>query len=87
MHASDISAELWNLGYELFRDHQRMKAYFVQTDVLDSTSDLERFNGSMEIIIACQFFHLFDWEKQVAAMKRAVKLSRPGAQVIGYQQA
>ena len=64
-----------------------MKAYFVQTDVLDSTSDLERFNGSIDIIIACQFFHLFDREKQVAAMKRVVKLSRPGAQVIGYQQA
>ena len=64
-----------------------MKARFIQADVFDMASDLGQLNEKMDIIIACQFFHLFEWEKQVAAMKRVVEFSPPGAVVIGYQQA
>lgn len=87
MYATDINAELWNLGFDLFRDKDKMKAKFIQADIFDCTSDLQQWNGQMDIMIACQFLHLFDWERQVMAMKRIVGFSRPGSILIGYQRA
>ena len=87
MYATDISVELWDLGFDLFRDKDKLEATFIQADFLDSKSDLQRLNGLTDIIIACQFLHLFDWERQVVGMKRIVELSRPGSVLIGYQRA
>ncbi len=87
MYATDIRAELWNLGYDLYRDKGKMRATFVQGDIFDRNSDLQLLNGQMDIIIACQFLHLFDWDKQVIAAKRIVELSRPGSVLVGFQRA
>ena len=89
MYASDISAELWELGFELFRDRKKMgaSAKFLKADIFDQASDLRQWDGRMDIIIACQLLHLFDWEKQLVAMKRIVGFSRPGSVLIGYQRA
>ena len=89
MYASDISAELWELGFELFRDRHKMgaSAKFIKADILDTASDLSQLNGRMDIIIACQFLHLFDWEKQIEAVKRIVRFSRPHSILVGYQRA
>ena len=87
MYAMDIKRELWDLGLELFRDREKMHATFIQADIFDQQSDLQKLDGRVDIILACQFLHLFDWEKQLGAMKRIVKLSRPGSMVIGYQRA
>ena len=87
MYASDISHELWNLGFELFRDRDKMKAVFIEGDFLRLDSELCQLNGQIDIIISCQFLHLFDWDKQVVAIKRIIELSRPGSVVIGYQRA
>ena len=88
MYASDIDPELWNLGLELFRDKDKMHAQFVEADIFDTTasSGLHALQGKMDIIIACQFLHLFNWDGQVKAMKRIVDLSRPGTVLIGHQQ-
>ena len=87
MYAVDKSAVLWNLGFDLFRDQQKMEAKFIQTDFCDRSSDLQLLQGQTDIIIACQFLHLFSWEKQIEASKRIVELSRPGSMLIGYQRA
>lgn len=87
MYASDISPELWELGFDLFRDKARMTAKFIEADILDTASQLRQLNGRMDIIIACQFLHLFSWEQQIVAMKRIVGFSRPGSILIGYQRA
>lgn len=88
MYASDLIGELWELGYELFSDKDRMKGQFIQADVFDDNSPLSQFNGKMDIVIANQFIHLFDWKKQVIAAKRIIGFtSGPGAIVIGYQRA
>ena len=87
MYASDINSQLWNLGFELFKDREKMLAKFIQADIFDANSSLAQLDGRIDIIIANQFFHLFDWEGQVAAMKKVVGFSKPGSVLIGYQRA
>lgn len=87
MYASDISRELWELGFELFNDRGRMMAKFIQASILDAGSDLGQLKGMTDVIIANQFIHLFDWEGQVSVIKRIVELSKPGTVLIGYQRA
>ena len=86
MYASDLKEELWRLGFELFRDREKMCAKFIQADIFDPNSDLVPLYGQMDIIIASQFLHLFDWERQVLAIKRVVDLSKVGSVLVGYQR-
>ncbi|TVY44458.1 Methyltransferase ausD [Lachnellula cervina] len=87
MYASDLVADLWDIGYDLFGDEEKMKAHFIQADIFDDSSRLFELDGKMDIIIACQFIHLFDMQGQVAVMKKIVGLtSGPGAVVVGYQR-
>lgn len=87
MYASDISGELWELGFDLFKDRGRMLAKFIQADILDPDSNLAQLTGSVDVLMVNQFLHLFDWDKQVVAMKQLVELSKPGSLVVGYQRA
>ena len=41
-YASDISRELWNLGFESFNNRDKMTARFIEANVLDSVSGLEK---------------------------------------------
>ena len=86
MYASDISQKLWELGFELFRDHERMCAKFLQADILDPNSNLRHLSGQIDIIVAGQILHLFNWEQQLVAMKRIVDLSKTGTMLIGFQR-
>lgn len=88
MYAIDIGSEFWDLGFDLFRDRSKMKATFIRGDIFDSTSSrLQQLDGKMDIILACQFLHLFSQDLQILATKKIVQLSRPGSVVIGYQRA
>ncbi len=85
MYASDLHSELWDMGYDLFRDRDAMKAHFFEADIFDPNSPLRALNGKIDIIIACQFLHLFSWKGQLDALKKMVAMSRPGAILVGYQ--
>lgn len=90
MWALDIEPRLWKLGYELFRDEGRMQALFIHADFLkvDVAYD-NRFSplrGQVDLVLASQFLHLFDWDGQLAASKRIVGLSKPGTMLVGFQQ-
>ncbi len=85
MYASDLHPQLWDIGYDLFRDRDTMKAHFIEADIFDSNSPLQTLHGKIDIIIACQFLHLFSWKGQLDALKKVVEMSRPGACLIGYQ--
>jgi hypothetical protein len=64
-----------------------MEAQFIQADIFDC-SKLSEWNGAMDVVLACQFLHLFDWAGQVTVMKRIVEFTKgPGALVVGYQRA
>ncbi|KAJ5997502.1 hypothetical protein N7522_009162 [Penicillium canescens] len=89
MWALDREAHLWGLGYELFRDHSRMRATFIHADFLQGSIEDERFEllrGQVDLVLASQFLHLFDWDSQLAACKKIVGLSKPGTMLVGFQQ-
>ena len=54
-----------------------MVANFIQANILDTDSDLGQLNGIVDVVIANQFIHLFDWEPQVLVLKLVVQLSKP----------
>jgi ubiquinone/menaquinone biosynthesis C-methylase UbiE len=85
MYASDLRGELWELGYDLFRDRETMKAQFIQADILDEKSRLSELTGKIDVFIICQFLHIFSWEDQVKICKKMVDMSRAGSMIIGYQ--
>ncbi|RAK99400.1 class I SAM-dependent methyltransferase [Aspergillus ibericus CBS 121593] len=89
--ALDLEPRLWELGYELFGDRDRMAAHFVAGDfrTLDLTGDspLGPLRGHVDLIIANQFIHLFDQADQREVIQRIMGLSRPGTMVVGFQQA
>lgn len=87
MYASDLVAELWELGFQLFNDRDVMKAQFIQADIFDTHSRLNQLDGKIDIIIACQFLHLFDWDGQIKAIRKIIELSRLESVVVGYQRA
>lgn len=63
MYASDLHSKLWEIGCDLFRDRDAMKARFVQADIFEPDSPLRDLDGKIDIIIACQFLHLFSWKQ------------------------
>lgn len=85
-YASNIKKEL-DLGFDLFNDRDKMVANFIQANILDTNSGLGQLNGTVDVIIANQFIHLFDWEAQVLILRMVVQLSKPRTILIGYQRA
>lgn len=86
MYASNLRRELWDLGFELFDDREKMTATFIQADIQDPDSGLRELEAKIDVVIANQFLHLFDWEGLVSAMKKIVGLSRRKTVLIGYQR-
>ncbi|KFX96738.1 hypothetical protein V490_03169 [Pseudogymnoascus sp. VKM F-3557] len=85
LYGSDLRLEFWELGYDLFRDREKLKSSFLVGDVFDSSSELGKLDGKVDIIHAASFFHLFTYEQQLEVGKRIVKLLRPveGSLVLG----
>lgn len=87
MLAVDKQSHLWELGYELFQDKEKMRAKFIQGDFLQMDDGaLKGIKKKVDVVIAAQFLHLFSWEGQVMAIKKIVGLSKPGTVLVGYQQ-
>lgn len=85
MYASDIESEFWELGYELFRDRETLKAIFLQADVFDPKSALAELKGGLNVVYLGSFLHLWEWKRQVEAVRIVMELTRPGALVVGCQ--
>ncbi|KAF1946018.1 hypothetical protein EJ02DRAFT_395360 [Clathrospora elynae] len=86
-YASDLKKNFWDFGYDMFADTSTLKTPFTEADIFDANSELKQLDGKMDIINAAAFFHLWNWDDQVKAAKRAVQLLKPvpGSLIIGRQ--
>ena len=95
LYASDLFTEYEDLSYELWRDkHIFRPGHFIADDVL---ADNSRFTqgplmtqigpGQLDIISITMFLHLFNWDNQLRAATRILRLlsHKPGSLVVGSQ--
>ncbi|PWY69615.1 hypothetical protein BO94DRAFT_527175 [Aspergillus sclerotioniger CBS 115572] len=86
IYGSDLHSEFISLGYDLFADRDTLTCPLIISDIFDDNSELfQRLAGKVDIINAASFFHLFDWDGQVATAKQIIKLLKPqpGSIVVG----
>lgn len=93
MWALDRDKRLWDLGYELFRDRDKMKAHFLEEDAFQLASSsrstpsapVQQLPNDFSVILAFHFLHLFKWEDQLRLCEIIATLSKPGTIVLGSQ--
>ena len=68
----DLSSELIELGYELFRDQDQLCTEFIIEDFVRDTPKLDRLKTKISFVNCGFFLHLWDWDGQVDAAKRIV---------------
>ena len=91
LYGADLRLEFLELGYELFQDKGRLKAHFLEADVFEvddeaeGGKELRKLDGTIDIIHAASFLHLFAWEEQVQAGMRMVRLMTKNSLVLGRQ--
>lgn len=69
--------KFFDLGYDLFRDKSTLEAHFIAADIFAKDSPLQDLYGTIDIIHASSFVHLFDWDLQVEVLKIAISLLKP----------
>lgn len=87
LYGVDIHSKFIDLGYDLFKDRETLKSQFLIADIFDPESMLKTVHGEIDIVHAWAVFHLFDWEGQVEAGKRVVRMlrARRGSLLVGGQ--
>ncbi|CAK1360669.1 uncharacterized protein RHO25_003959 [Cercospora beticola] len=83
---SELSSDFIDVGYDLFRDRDRLQATFTTGDFF-APEMAGLAEQSFNYIHASSFFHLFDLERQFEAMSRCVRLlkRKPGSLIFGRQ--
>lgn len=86
-YGSDLRLDFIEIGYEMFRDKDTLKTKFIAADIFDADSSLKELGGTVDIIGASSFFHLFNWDEQKTIALRVAKLLKPekGSLVLGRQ--
>lgn len=83
---SDLDAGFIDLGYDLFRDKNKLKSTFKTGDFFaPEKAGLE--DGSFDFVHASSFFHLFNLDEQADAIARCLCLlkRKPGSALFGRQ--
>ncbi|KAI9682625.1 MAG: hypothetical protein M1822_006923 [Bathelium mastoideum] len=75
----------WDVGYDMFRDHDRFSRTFFEADITSPNEKLSMLNGKIDILMMIHVLHQWDWENQVNALTHVIDLSRKGALVVGFQ--
>jgi SAM-dependent methyltransferase len=86
-YGSDLWGDFLSIGYELFKDKDRLQTTFIAADIFDDSSPLLELTGKMNIVYVGDFFHLFSLEEQEKAATRVAQLlaPQPGSLIIGRQ--
>ncbi|KAL4744989.1 hypothetical protein BDW72DRAFT_199075 [Aspergillus terricola var. indicus] len=71
----DTEPRFLELGYQLFKDKDSLKAHFLTGDVL-AEDFLAEWRGKIDIIFLGSFLHLFSFEQQTAIVKQLTRLLR-----------
>jgi SAM-dependent methyltransferase len=84
---AELQADFLDVGYELFRDRDTLRARFVRGDVLDPDPDapLNRMAGAMDVGHLSMILHCFEWDDQLRALERCVRILQPvpGGLIVG----
>ncbi|GIZ45843.1 hypothetical protein CKM354_000899300 [Cercospora kikuchii] len=83
---SELCPDFIDVGYDLFRDRDRLEATFTTGDFF-APEMAGLVEHSFDYIHASSFFHLFNLERQFEAMSRCVRLlkRKPGSLIFGRQ--
>ncbi|KAB8205540.1 hypothetical protein BDV34DRAFT_235242 [Aspergillus parasiticus] len=73
----DLREEVIELGYDLFKDRDTLRATFLAQDFFEDTPVLREMIGKIEIINSRLFMHLWDWAGQVRVGQRMIELLTP----------
>ena len=86
-YGSDLRLDFIELGYELFRDRDTLQSKFLPADIFDASGPLDDIMGTVNIIGASSFFHLFNWDNQKKVALRVASLMKPekGSLLVGKQ--
>ncbi|KAI9847328.1 MAG: hypothetical protein M1838_000937 [Thelocarpon superellum] len=87
LYGSDLAPAFFDVGFDLFRDRDRLPNTFRAADVFDPESSLKGLQGELDIIHIASVLHLFDWDGQIKLVRRLVQLlrSQKGSLVLGRQ--
>lgn len=92
LYGFDLEADFIDLGYQLFRDHDKLQATFVSGDVLAGPNapegqELSKLQGQIDVVFASSFLHVWDWDDMIKAAKCLISMTRPqpGSMVVGKQ--
>ncbi|EPE28840.1 S-adenosyl-L-methionine-dependent methyltransferase [Glarea lozoyensis ATCC 20868] len=75
----------WDVGYEMFRDHDRFRATFIEADILSDAPALMLLKGKIDILSVTQVLHQWDWDAQVKVAKVLTTFTKPGSLIVGNQ--
>lgn len=83
LYGIDVQGAFISLGYELFMDQNKLESKFIVGDVFNM--DLTAVQGTIDIVQASAFFHLFTRPTQLLAVQKLISLLRPipGSIVVG----
>lgn len=76
LYGLDAFPEYEDVGHELFHDADTLQNHFIAADIFDEAvgSKLAMTEGTWDVISIIMFLHIYDWDTQVRACKRILKL-------------
>lgn len=78
MSGMDIEPAFFDLGYEIFRDRDKMYATFLAADLTrTSTPSIAPLRSKIDIISAQSLFNLFKLEDQKTVAQHLISLVKP----------
>lgn len=67
-----------DLGFELFRDKDRLGDTFLQGDVLKDGEPWTQLAEGFDLVQLAMLLHLLTYEEQISGFKRAIECLKPG---------
>ncbi|MCJ1434882.1 hypothetical protein MMC27_004252 [Xylographa pallens] len=92
LYAFDLEPAFVDIGYELFRDKEKLSAHFLSGNLLavegsTEAQELTALEGKMDIVHVASVLHCWALDDMVIAAKRLVSLTskEPGSLIVGNQ--